>query len=740
MGERPAVVKLRGEADFSEYITAFEDARKENEKLLEGIRDQKQSVSELQKVIKSTSGALRVFRTSEMALLPVGKDLIKNQAIFIANSKQVLAEKQKEIRAIDKAADKEAERVAKAKKDAALSVRTVQDFIAAYKQKLTSVAQVEAEIRKLNQQLVNLRYTQQGLNTDTERERNEIAVRVAALKGLKSELVAVEAAQKQTTKATHGGAKAWTASLKKIVLWGIGAASAYRLFMKIRRVIGETIKELFEETEEYKRLTAATDKFKVALLAVVGGGDDWLELLDNIGKAVSEMADGFVRAAGAIKGFAAIGEEALLRLYRPLYQMPLVLLAIKHSLAGNTTEVEKLRKEYLEIGKSTSMAQLWLDAYADTTRDYIELQKRHIENTKEQTEAEKRYADYLEKYTDAFTDYVDDLVDLYEEYSRRLEDIERDFIDAIADMQLDAARKREDIERTYRRKLEDIERKTHDDSRKAEEAYRRKLIQIEMRYREQLIRIGEDFADSMYDAISKRDATAALRAIRKRNRDTARAGRQRDDARKLAKMDYDKAIRDQARQLERMREDARIARERALEDLRIDLERERQDIELTRQRELEDLERYLTDTREKIDAAYETARMKADAWYKEDEKLLHDHLQRKLQEYAAYYGELAKMIPPTYGPPGTGAPLLPPVGFAEGGSFVTKGPTLAIFGERGPELVVAQPLSSPTSTVNHVVSGVVQQQVDATISRSIAGFEGRLQAAMLQVMRDVYGP
>jgi len=735
MSERPAVVSLRFEADFKETLTAFEEARKANEKLLQGIRDQEQSVSELGKVVTSTSGALRVYRTSLEALLPGGKGLIEQQRIRIANLKTILAEKQKEIKASDKAADKEAERVAKAAKDAALSTKTVQDFIAVYKQKLTSVAQVEAEIRRLNQELTNLRYTQQGLNVDTEKERNEIAVRVAALKGLKTELAAVAAQQKEATKTTHSGAKAWGAALKKMVLWGIGAASAYRLFMKIRRVITETIKELFQETEEYKRLTAATDTFKAALLAVIGGEEDWLEALDNMGKAINESADGIVRAAGVIKGYFSILDEAGRRSAKLQWQ----LIAMGAHFVGNEELALKYANAVKVLGDETSYAQLWLDAYADTQEDYVELQELHIEKTKEQTEAEKRYADYLEKYTDAFTDYVDDLVNLYEEYSRRLEDIERDFLDAVADMQLDAARKREDIERTYRRKLEDIERTTQDDRRKAEEDYRRKLIEIEMRYREQLIRIEEDFGESMYDAISKRDATAALRAIRKRNQDTARATRQRDDARQLAQMDYDKAIRDQARQLERMREDARIARERALEDLRIDLERERQDIELTRQRELEDLEKYLADTREKIEAEYETARIEADAWYKEDERLLHEHLQRKLQEYADYYGELATMIPPTYGAPGT--QIIPPsIGFAEGGSFVTQGPTMALFGERGPELVVAQPMGSSTGTVNHIVSGAVQQQVDATISRSIAGFEGRLQAAMLQVMRDVYGP
>ena len=67
--------------------------------------------------------------------------------------------------------------------------------------------------------------------------------------------------------------------------------------------------------------------------------------------------------------------------------------------------------------------------------------------------------------------------------------------------------------------------------------------------------------------------------------------------------------------------------------------------------------------------------------------------------------------------------------------MIANKPTLAMFGERGPEMIIVQPL--PPGSQTHNIAGSVTHQINATISQSIAGMEGRIAGAVQQALMDV---
>lgn len=570
-------------------------------------------------------------------------------------------------------------------------------------------------------------------------------------------------AQKAQTAATKNSASAWIKNARTLTFWTIGAASMYRLVQKIRREIIENIQALLGETEEYQNMTRATQELKASFMALLGTKQAWIEAIEGITHRIEAWSEGLLQAKATIGALWAFWSDFL----RDARRGALALAGILASIFSEDKEQSILyyAQQIEEIGDETtgfySWAQSYLDAYNKTLEETRKTQEEWAgaiaeteEKSGELTDEQRRLHRYLEQVQRAEQRRVEETIELYIEYGRRLQDISRDTARAMEDVAIKGTRKHEDIERDYQRRLEDIDARAQEGREKAEEAYRRRLIQIEMRYREQLIRIEENFADAMYDAISKRDATAALRAIRTRTRETARARRQRDNDRYLARLDYESQLNDQRRALEQQRHEAEVARQRALDDLHRDMERERQDIITNQSRELQDLRRYFDRKQQDIDADYALSMQKAEAAYRLDEQQLAAHLETQIEQWRNYYNQLIALRSQVLGATTMGGmPQIPAMTgggitgggggggampMAEGGMRVFTQPSTIHVAERGMEAIYAQPLAPPGQisgnfSMQHSVSGQVQGMM--------VGLEGRLTSvvtrAVIQGFKEV---
>jgi len=581
----------------------------------------------------------------------------------------------------------------------------------------------------------------QQIQREAARERERASKQAAIL--LKEQQKAerdLRREQEKQTKETEKNTKGWLRNLRTLTLWAAGSASVYLIIRKIRSAFSDTIKTLFENTKEYEKIQTAQDNLKASFVAALGSMESWRKALASTAEIIESVSNTILQAAATLRGFIAMIEAATSDA-GALGQLAFAFASLaRGDLPGFIAQLE------LAARTNTDVAQAFLDARDASLSAGGAMQKAYraaneeaATSKKESKELEKalqRQIKTLERLIEVEKRRVEETLDLLEELRRKEEDLAIDRARAFEDLALDSTRKREDIELKFQRRLEDIRDRAADARAKAEDRLRLRLLAIELRYRERLIRIEEDFQDSIGDAIRTRDATAALQAIRRRSRDIGRATRQRDNDRTLAQANYEAQIRDQERALERQRQEAERARQRALEDLRRDMEREREDILLNQQREIDDLDLFFSRRLKEINDDYETQKIEANEFYTEDKKDYRDYLQDKLDALVNYYNNVVQVAAATRAalagismPGGTTSTTLRlggPQQFAEGGMGFYTSPTTIQVAEARPEIVVAIPIGPSTG------GGNLNASVSGQISGVMPGFEGRLSAMMTE--------
>ena len=595
-------------------------------------------------------------------------------------------------------------------------------WLGAVERRYSTLDKVSDAIQANTNRLNELRFSAEKGTTVV---KEEISVRrklLAALNQLKRGYREQERAVGRAQKAQQRHTGSITKNLKQMLLWGIGAASAYRVFMKIRRALQETFEGLYGNTEAYKALTAATDRFKISLLSVLGTESDVLTLLDRTAAGLSKLADGFNQTVAAIRGFVA-GTIMLL---------------------GDLTDTEGKTKA---AARAFEVYNAVMQSYSKQVQEASEATEELSEGQKKQVQAYERYQQRLYRITEtrlqgllrAHKAYYNALADMALEDTRRAEDLAIETARRREDWARDAARRRAALLRQYNKQVLQVEMSYWRAARRLAENRIRRLLQIERRYRDRLLEIERAYSYSMYEAIAARDATAALRAMRKRREDLADAKRDRDRARADVEADYLRRLRELQENLEEQRRQARKSYEEALEelnrslreqeeDLAISLRRREEDAELSRKRQLQDLKLSLAKQMRAVIDQYNRDRRLANIEYRYREDAFARHLARMRAIALAYQVALRPLATPTAG--GSGVQR-----FAEGGAMVVTRPTMALFGERGTELVIAQPL--PPTPQSFMVSGSVRHEVSTIIQQSMAGFEGRIAGAVHSALSEV---
>jgi len=618
-----------------------------------------------------------------------------------------------------------------------------------------ATAETERATQKATDAIAAAHIRQQKATEATARAQEQAARK--AEQAQKRQRRAAEAA----TRAQERQTKSVTANLKKMLLWGVGAASAYRLYRKLAIAAREFVAEVIKSTEEEARLTAANKQLRAAMAAAFG--PEILDLVTRFTEALEKLTAATTKYAvqmeiGRRVRDAAItltetqvqltARQQMLQAQGIQIQENATAAAGRHAqmLLAQGVSAEAVVRTHAELSESLLDEESALDAVNRRMEEFIAKTEEQTEASKAAAQAYERYQQRLYRITETrlqgllqvHKDYYDALADMALDDARRAEDLAIETARRQEDWARDAARRRAALLRQYNEQVLRAEKNYARARRRLADDRARRLLEIERRYQDRLLEIERAYSQSMYEAIAGRDATAALRAMRQRREDLADAKRDRDRARADVESDYARRLRELRENLEEQRKLARRSYEEALaelerslreqeEDLALSLRRREEDAALSRQRQLQDLKRSLAEQMQAVQDQYRRDRALAEIEYTFREQAFIAHLQR-MQLIAASY-QAAFQAPPS--PTGGGGVQR----FAEGGAMIATGPTMALFGERGPELVIAQPLAPAPQSF--MVSGSVRHEVSTIIQQSMAGFEGRIAGAVHSALSEI---
>lgn len=347
------------------------------------------------------------------------------------------------------------------------------------------------------------------------------------------------------------------------------------------------------------------------------------------------------------------------------------------------------------------------DKKAKDLEDYIA--KTHdltIKSGESILEAEK---DYHAKSAEAWQSYMEKVADITASGIEKRAELARDYSDKITAAELDYQRGVEDAQYNHGQKLVDIERD-----------YQRAIRDAQQTYQEDAL-----------EAVRNLDAIGLLRAKEKRDKDLAAARTSRDEANAAESENYSRQLYEAQRALEDKRREAELAYQRGLEDQRVAEQKAMQEAKNTYNQQVADAAQGFADKQAAIDQAYRNENAAAAAQYGYAESAYRNHLVA-MRNILAQYG---------IGTTGTGGGGGGGIrGRQYGGMDVVSSPTTFRVGEAGPEMVYVAPLGrqiqAPVSqTINH--TGDFSHSINAAISSSVAGLDGRIVAVVRKAIAEV---
>lgn len=484
-----------------------------------------------------------------------------------------------------------------------------------------------------------------------------------------------------------------------------------------------------------RELKGAWLDFRHEMVLVALGTDDVGEALGEIIGPIKTAFDWILKLTAATRLLVeSVGILQRMFTVGGMFEM----LRDPMSIVGDIAE---MWENALEI------AELFAGEVDDVADEVEDSNQRIVDSTEDMVDEFGKQADIYAQYNDKLWKAVQDRTD-------KIEDLETKTADKAADIWQNYYDKQEDNTNKYYDALEDLYADSH---RKQEEAYRKlqdRIFDITQQYENKRWDILQDFEMSMWEAIGQRDATAALKAQRRRDLELQKLDRWYEQQKQKAEDNYDDEIRKHEDYLEDRRAQIERDRKRRERDLEIWRRRQVRDLNTYYDRQLRDIntwfDRQLRDIRKWLTAQWKQART-----FEQSDLIAHQYyLRAKYEQWLQYYGwiyELFGMDMPDYDVPsmdsggfdggggggggGTGGRNI--YLMAEGGSFVADRPQMIMVGEGNyPELVQVTPIQHGTQ--RHAMSHNVSGRIDATAS----GMEGRLTAAVtdavLSAMRKLF--
>lgn len=380
-------------------------------------------------------------------------------------------------------------------------------WIKVTRQQYQTLEQVEKALKATESKLAGLRYSKEKATDETretikilqqeqfalrrlKQEYGETAREVdrAAQERIRAERQAAresEQAARESTRAQEQYAQAWHMNIKKMVLWALGARTAFRLFSQIRNELRDTFLELYENTEEWKRFKLAYEGVMRALVVSAIPQGDLLEFLDNAAAYLNRTSEGFLQASAAVAGLSGAYQEltgmtldplrdplgpgpligaieGAVRLIRGQTDAQAVLTALYESY---TDRLEESKDALDELGQESSEYQSALESLITATQRWDQQLIEH-----KQRLGEIR-AEYEAARASAITSFY-----------AQLEDIEADYQDRISDINENADKQRRKAQDNYNKRRVRAQKQANDAERQLQERHQLQMEFARRRY------------------------------------------------------------------------------------------------------------------------------------------------------------------------------------------------------------------------------------------------------------------
>jgi hypothetical protein len=393
-------------------------------------------------------------------------------------------------------------------------------------------------------------------------------------------------------------------------------------------------------------------------------------------------------------------------------------------------KLEQLQTTFQDIVDPESMADgvlpmAAIDEVEDRSDDLLDIMDGLTTEMIDATEERQDALEELEK------DHAERMADIAADGAKRRLKIDQDYQRDLAELARDTERRRAEIFRDTQRDLEELARDTNEalnDEREDFQTEERRETEDHLRA---MRRLTEDYLFDLDDAVKERDARAVVDLQRRFALESQRREEDFSVNQSRDREDQDQRLREIRENEARRREEILASQAQELADLMIHEAERRADIEASRQEQIARLDEQLAEQRARENENYAERKADLEAALKErlaaiakeladEEKVNEEGARRILTALNRYFGaggEIDKLMDDfvsrrsqrmrveisfeasTQGaqeglgstlPGGSGYGRIPR--FQHGGTLLARKPTLAMFGEAGPEVAQFTPL------------------------------------------------
>lgn len=409
--------------------------------------------------------------------------------------------------------------------------------------------------------------------------------------------------------------------------------------------------------------------------------------------------------------------------------------------ADAAKELEKLN-EAAESG-ATSL----IDLQADLAEKSEALEADHGEKIADIT------ADYEDKKADIIKDREQGLAELEKDTQKKRQDIAEQATKDLAALEQEVADKREDINSKAQQDLEDLSRDTADAIAKERREQNNKEERQEEDHQRDMKRLRLSYLDDLTDAVKSRDARAIVDLRRKFQRERRERNEDHRTEKRRGRDDTESRVEEIRQTEQKRREEIQRSQEQQLQDLAEHEARRREEIATKQAEQLEDLATNEAEKRAQIEASFVEQMAKAEENYQsqmareneryaEKKQALDEAMAKRLEDIAKELADektineegaraILEALNKTFGVGGDIDALMEdfaarrrqkmivkieleqslsedgasrgtpgdrnvgmggPFAMAEGGTIIARKPTVALFGEAGPEVAQFIPL------------------------------------------------
>lgn len=381
-------------------------------------------------------------------------------------------------------------------------------------------------------------------------------------------------------------------------------------------------------------------------------------------------------------------------------------------------EITAISKRAKEAAEGIVVTSVQAPQAAARTKSLAEQEK---ENVKARAQTASDIRDYYAKLQDLQIKSGESLLEAEKEYQSKSAAAWSAYIEKANQIIADGIKKRAEIQQTYTDTIGAAETEYQRGAEDAATGHAQKLQDIERDYQNNVRNIQQTYSEDALDAVRNLDAIGLLRAREKRDKDLANARQSRDQANQAENTNYERQLFELQRALEDKKREAELAYQRGLEDQRRAEQESLQAAKTAYGQQNAETRAAYDEKLASIQTAYRNEDAAAQAHYFNQQNALQAHLIA-MQNLMAQYG-----ISTQTGYGGSEQAR------AKGGLDLVSGPTRFLAGEAGPEMVYTAPLNRDiaapmTQTVNHI--GDFSHSINAAVSSSVAGIDGRIQAVI----------